>query len=75
MSYASASNRLRRAIARDKGDDLERARAAFRSLNSTQMQQQYGQSGKSCEEILAGYEQGRQEWQEASDLLALLLSD
>jgi hypothetical protein len=39
-----------------RGDNLYRARAAFRNCTPEQMQQQYGQSGQTRAEILAGYE-------------------
>jgi hypothetical protein len=44
-----------------RGDDLERARAAFRGLTSRQMQEQYGQSGQTRQQILDGYEQHARE--------------
>mgnify|MGYP001579315069 CR=1 FL=1 len=40
-----------------RGDDLHRARAAFAHLSDQQMDQEYGVSGKTCREILAGYEE------------------
>jgi hypothetical protein len=39
-----------------RGDDLYRARAAFRNRTPAQMDEQWGQSGKTCREILEGYE-------------------
>lgn len=39
-----------------KGDDLQRARAAFRGFDATAMDRQYGQSGKTPRQILAEYE-------------------
>lgn len=39
-----------------KGDDLYRARAAFKGLTPEQMQREYGQSGQTCAEIIAQYE-------------------
>ncbi len=39
-----------------KGDDLPRARAAFRSLSVEQLQMPYGDSGKTCAELLTEYE-------------------
>lgn len=38
-----------------KGDNTARARAAFRHYTPEQMQQQYGQSGQTCAQILADY--------------------
>lgn len=37
-------------------DKTARARATFRHYTPEQMQQQYGQSGKTCAQILAGLE-------------------
>lgn len=39
------------------GDDLQRAKAAFRHLSFEQMQQQYGHSGKTFQQILDEYQQ------------------
>ena len=57
-----------------RGDDLERARRAYKGLTPELMALEYGQSGKTCAEILKGYEDERQEWQAARDLLHSLLS-
>ncbi len=40
-----------------RGDDLARARIAFRGLTEKEMQEKHGQSGRTRAEILAGYEQ------------------
>jgi hypothetical protein len=40
-----------------RGDDLYRARAAFRGLSAERMAQQYGASGRTRAEIIAGYEE------------------
>ena len=39
-----------------KGDDTIRARMTFRNHTPEQMQEQYGQSGRTCAEILESYE-------------------
>lgn len=39
------------------GDNTARARAAFRNCTLEQMQEQYGQSGQTRAQILAGYEE------------------
>jgi hypothetical protein len=46
---------VQRAIHDRSGDDLERARAAFRNRTPEQMQLKYGQSDRTCQEILDGY--------------------
>ncbi len=38
-----------------RGDNYERARIAFARLSSAQMQEQYGHSGQTCQEVLDGY--------------------
>lgn len=45
-----------RALEQMRGDDLYRARAAFRNCTPEQMHQQWGNSGKTRAEILADYE-------------------
>lgn len=47
---------VRRALLNNRGDDLNRARAAFRGLDSDQLDQQHGESGKTRREILSAYE-------------------
>ena len=45
------------ALGQMKGDDTARARAAFRGYTREQMEKkQYGQSGKTCAQILDEYE-------------------
>ena len=39
-----------------RGDNTARARAAFRGMSKPQMQEQYGQSGKTRAQILSDYE-------------------
>lgn len=38
------------------GDDLARARAAFRGMTPEEMQRQHGESGLTRAQVLAGYE-------------------
>jgi hypothetical protein len=49
------------------GDDLYRARNAFKNKTPSEMNLEYGQSGRTCAEILQGYEQDQQEKQSALD--------
>lgn len=44
-----------RILEQSKGDDLYRAKMAFKYMTPDQMGQQWGHSGKSCQEILDGY--------------------
>jgi hypothetical protein len=45
-----------RALQSMKGDNLYRARAAFRGMTEAQMQEQHGYSGKTRAQVLADYE-------------------
>lgn len=45
------------AIRNYRGDNLERARAAFRGLSPQQMQAMHGESGITRAELLASYEE------------------
>lgn len=45
-----------RALESYRGDNLQRARWAFKGLSPDEMAQQYGQSGQTRAELLAGYE-------------------
>ena len=51
---------IRRALDNAKGDNLERATAAFRNCTPEQMQQEYGQSGETRQAILDGYKAARE---------------
>lgn len=48
-----------KALRSSMGDDLERARAAFRGLSAEQMQREHGASGRTRFTILAEYEADR----------------
>ncbi len=50
---------IRRVLDNAKGDDLERATAAFRGCTPDRMQEEYGQSGRTRQEILDSYQQQR----------------
>lgn len=45
-----------RALSAMRGDELPRARAAFRNFTPLQMQEPHGQSGETRAQILADYE-------------------
>lgn len=45
-----------RALGNMMGDNTARARAAFRNRTPEQMQEEYGQSGQTCAQILADHE-------------------
>ena len=44
------------ALEQMKSEDLARCRWAFRNHTPEQMQEEYGNSGDSCAEVLAGYQ-------------------
>lgn len=46
-----------KALSQMKGDNLARARFAFRNKTPEQMQEEYGLSGQTCAEIVAEYEE------------------
>lgn len=61
------------ALSNMMGDDTARAKSAFRNCTSKQMQEQYGDSGKTRTEVLAGYEQHDAKVQAAIDWVKGLL--
>lgn len=42
-----------------RGDNLERVQNAFRNFSSEKLNEQYGSSGKTCQEILDEYQEKR----------------
>ena len=64
---------IRRQLSNAGGDDLERAECAFRGMSEKELDQQYGQSGNTCREILDGYRKKRQLHKESMDYLEGLL--
>ncbi|KKL71258.1 hypothetical protein LCGC14_2096740 [marine sediment metagenome] len=46
---------IRSALNRARGDDLERAEFSFRGKSAEEMQQEWGQSGETCQKILDDY--------------------
>ena len=44
-----------RVLGQYRGDDLYRAKAAFRDCTQEEMQQQYGESGRTRAQIVEGY--------------------
>ena len=67
------TEKLLRIVLNAKGDDLERAEAAFKRLSPEQMLEYHGDSGRTVQEILEGYREEREEWQDAYDLLKELI--
>ena len=47
---------IKRVIERSRGDDLYRARMAFRNLSSEKMDELYGESNKTRKQIVEEYE-------------------
>ena len=61
----TAKEKLMQIVECAKGDDLERAERAFRGLTGDQLNEEYGQSGRTKGEILEGYRKERREWEQA----------
>lgn len=55
------------ALERMRGDDLERATAAFRGMSADQMELPHGYSGHSRREVLEGYRRHAKDVQDAID--------
>lgn len=51
-----AQQLAKQALEQMKSDDLYRAKASFKGMSSQQMNEQHGQSGKTRQQILDGYE-------------------
>lgn len=60
---------LRRALGNYRGDDLYRARAAFRDMTPEKMAEEHGQSGRTRAEIIAEYEAHERKCDDAAALL------
>lgn len=52
---AATKRLILNALSRVRGDDFERATAAFKHCTPKQMQQEYGASGETRQAILDGY--------------------
>lgn len=57
---------IRKAMDAYVSDNLERASAAFRHFDEREMAQQYGDSGKTRQEIIDGYAHERSKWLECN---------
>lgn len=64
----TAKERLLRIVADARGDDLERAQAAFKGMTPDQLDQEYGLSRRTRREILAECTRRRREWEAAYEL-------
>ena len=54
-----------KALKQMKGDDLFRAKSAFKGCTEKQMEEQYGNSGRTRKEIISEYEQCESDINEA----------
>lgn len=54
-----------KALKNMRGDDLERSKRAFRNCSPEQMNQEYGESGRTRNEIINGYYEKATEINEA----------
>lgn len=66
-------DKLRQIVDNARGDDWERSRRMFGRMTSTELNQEYGQSGRTCREILAEHEEEQANWLAAKMLLDKLL--
>ena len=69
-----ASDKLRQIVANARGDDLERARLSFGHMTKKELNNEHGQSGRTCRTILTEYEAERADWLAAKLLLDKLLA-
>ena len=53
------------ALQQYKGHNLEKAEKAFRNLSSDELDKEYGQTGKTCRQILDSYKHRRDEVENA----------
>ena len=61
MKAKQAMEMAIKALSETKGDDLNRARAAFRGMSEEELKWQHGESGMTRAEVLAGYKRHEDE--------------
>lgn len=64
---------IRRAMINAKGDDMERASLGFKRYSEEQLKAEYGQSGKTAQEVWNEYKSARAQWEDANEYLERLL--
>lgn len=69
----AAARRLVEIVDRAKGDDLERVEHHYGRMTDEQLNQRYGPGMKTRRQVLEECRRDRRDWQEARDLLAMLL--
>lgn len=75
MNEREAAARLRQAIRQVQGDDLERAELAFRGLTPAQLQEPFGHSGRTKQQVLDEYREHRARDRAAQEFLEVLLRE
>lgn len=65
MTPYAAKRRVLDILKMSAGDNLERAQAVFINYTPEQMQEQYGESGSTCQQVLDAYIKERQEDEDA----------
>lgn len=60
-------------IKQAKGDDLHRAKSAFKNFTHQKMNEEYGQSGKTPQQIIDGYKAHEQKCNAAIEAVERLL--
>lgn len=73
MDETRAKARIKQALFRDRGDDLERADSAYARLSNAQLQEECGMSGKTYQQHWDRYKQDREEWEDAYALASQLI--
>jgi hypothetical protein len=73
VSKQECAQLLRQGLGLMKGDDLERAEAAFKNMTPKQLDTPYGLSSQTPREILTHYREQRQKFRAAEALLNALL--
>lgn len=61
--------KLIRIVENARGDDLERATMAFGRMSEAELDQMWGQSGKTCREVFEEYRRERELYLQAKELL------
>lgn len=66
--------RIRAILQQDRGDDLERAKSAFRGMSAEQMQEPHGNSGMTRQRILDCYIEARKDDEEILEFFENLVA-
>lgn len=70
-----AANYIRHVLSSCKGDDYERAKLAFGRMSESELESQWGQSGRTPKQILAEYAEHRRKHEQAEAEFERLLKN